>query len=40
MLITIKANQSVTNMAYDNINDIKKYYPKIYDDVLLNHIDV
>ncbi|MDD2530110.1 MAG: TetR/AcrR family transcriptional regulator [Bacteroidales bacterium] len=39
MLMTQMAHKSIANIGYDNINDIKKYYPQIYTNVFLKHVD-
>lgn len=39
MLLTQKANQSIANIGYENINDIKKYYPQIYSNTFTKHIE-
>lgn len=39
MLMTQMANESIAKIGYESISDIKKYYPQIYDNTILKHIE-
>ncbi|MCK9322266.1 MAG: TetR/AcrR family transcriptional regulator [Bacteroidales bacterium] len=39
MLMTQMGHQSIAKIGYDNISDIKKYYPQIYSNTFLKHVE-
>ncbi len=39
MLMTQMGHQSIANIGYENINDIKKYYPQLYTNTFIKHVE-
>lgn len=39
MLMTQMGHQSIATIGYENINDIKKYYPQIYTNIFIKHVE-
>ncbi len=39
MLMIQMGHQSIANIGYENINDIKKYYPQLYTNTFIKHVE-
>ena len=39
MLMIQMGHQSIANIGYENINDKKKYYPQLYTNTFIKHVE-